>query len=310
MQVLIAEDDRASRRLLEKAVASLGYEVISVDDGLAAWNVLRQNDVRLVIADWEMPNMNGLSLCRRIRAGVLPRYVFVILLTSKTSREDIIEGLEAGADDYLTKPFNRAELSARLRTGLRVVELELELQAKNEILEDLNTRLERMALTDPLMEVGNRRGLYDTLDRLHGPTDNSDCGYSLIMVDVDHFKFYNDTYGHAAGDSALKNVSSAIKRCLRSNDGVFRYGGEEIVVYLPSADIDAASEVANRLCKAVSELGIPHTSSSTQVLTISCGVASRPRHSNEKQSWEDILSLADGALYEAKTAGRNRVAVA
>jgi len=314
--VLIAEDDPTSRQLLEKAVGALGYEVLTAADGLVAWNIIRQREVRVVIADWEMPGMNGLSLCRRVRSGVLPHYLFFILLTSKTGKNEIIEGLEAGADDYLTKPFDRSELAARLRTGRRIVDLEYELSAKNEILEDLNGRLQRMALTDPLTEIGNRRGFYDTLDRLHGKDGVSESGYALVMCDVDNFKSYNDSYGHVAGDQVLKDVTAAMKKCLRSNDGIFRYGGEEITVYLPTATLESGREVAQRICRAVEALKVPHSGNTTGFVTVSCGVAaagdaaSSAETKGREKGWEHVLSRADEALYLAKSRGRNRVEVA
>jgi two-component system chemotaxis response regulator CheY len=309
MNVLIAEDDPISRQLLERAVSELGYDAVTAADGLGAWNILRRRDVRLMIADWEMPGMNGLSLCRRVRSGVLPHYVFVLMLTAKSDKEDIVEGLEAGADDYIVKPFARAELRARLRTGQRIIDLEYELSAKNGMLEDLNGRLGRMALTDPLMEIGNRRGLYDTLDRVQASGATGRGCYSLVMCDVDNFKAYNDTYGHAAGDEVLKRIAGAMKKCLRATDGLFRYGGEEIVVYLPRADVEAAREVAERLCRGVRAEGIPHSGSRESFVTISCGVAARAEDAKENESWENVLTLADKALYRAKAAGRNRTEV-
>jgi diguanylate cyclase (GGDEF)-like protein len=307
MIILVADDDATSRRLLENAVTQLGYEVVTATDGLGAWNLLRQQDIRMVIADWEMPGMNGLSLCRRIRSGVLPHYVFVILITSKDDRADTLTGLEAGADDYLTKPFDRAELCARLRTGQRIVDLEKELSAKNRALDDLNARLERMTVTDPLMNIGNRRGLYDALGQLGGGEESQ---YALVMCDVDDFKSYNDTYGHAAGDDVLRDISTEMKKCLREGDGLFRYGGEEIVAYLRGADLAAGRQIAERLCHAVEALAMPHSGSLSGVVTLSCGVAVSFAGASKARGWEEVLAHADEALYRAKSAGKNRVEAA
>lgn len=310
MIVLVADDDVTSLRLLEKATRDLGYEVITAADGLAAWSAIRRQDVRMVVADWEMPGMSGLSLCRRVRAGVLGRYVYMVLLTSKTDKSEIIEGMEAGADDYLTKPFNRAELSARLRVGSRIVDLELDLSAKTMMLEDLNTRLERTALTDPLLGIGNRRGLYEVLEKLKTTHAACESGFALIMCDVDNFKSYNDAYGHIAGDKTLIEICAAMKGRMRDQNGLYRYGGEEIVAFLPAAAPEEAVRVAERCCRAVEALAIPHRASPSGTVTISCGVSACLGKCKGCRGWEAIISEADEALYRAKAAGKNRVEAA
>lgn len=305
MNVLVADDESVSRQILEKVVVNLGYEVISVNDGLGAWNILRQRNVQCVIADWEMPGMNGLSLCKRVRSGVLDRYVYVILLTSRTRKDDIIEGLEAGADDYITKPFNTAELRVRLRAGQRVINLEKELSDKNKSLEDLTVRLERAAVTDPLLEIGNRRGFYEFLDRVEESCRKSDDSYTLIMCDVDNFKAYNDIYGHLAGDDVLKNVASVLSGALRFSDRVFRFGGEEFVAVLPGADREMGNQIAGRMLRAVEDLQIEHRGTAAGFVTISCGVASFQVSDGKARPWVEVLKSADVALYQAKEQGKN-----
>ncbi|MCD6405231.1 MAG: diguanylate cyclase [Planctomycetes bacterium] len=311
MNVLVVDDEIVSRQMLEKVVANLGYEVVSAGDGLGAWNVLRQRDVQFVIADWEMPGMNGLSLCKRARSGVLGRYVYFILLTSRTKRDDIIKGLEAGADDYITKPFDAAELRVRLRAGQRVIDLEKELSDKNKTLEDLTVRLERAAVTDPLLEIGNRRALYEFLDRVEQSCQRSGEPYTLVMCDVDNFKAYNDIYGHLAGDDVLKDAAGALSGALRFSDRVFRFGGEEFVAVLPGTDCEAGRKVAGRMLRAIEDLQVEHSGSAAAVVTISCGIAcSHASDSDEARPWAELLKSADVALYQAKEQGKNRSVVA
>lgn len=307
MIVLVADGDATSRRLLENAVTRLGYEAVIATDGLGAWNLLRLQDVRIVIAGRDMPGMDGMSLCRRIRSGALPHYVFVILLTSKDDRADTPTGLETGADDYLTKPFDETALCARLRTGQRIVDLDKELGAKNRALDDLNARLARMTVTDPLMDIGNRRGMYDALGQLGGGEGGQ---YALIMCDVDDFKPYNDAYGCAAGDNVLRDISTEMKKCLREGDGLFRYGGEEIVAYLPGADLAVGRQAAERLCRAIEALALPHSDSRSGVVTLSCGVAAGVAGGAKARGWEEVLARAEEALNRAKSSGKNRVEAA
>jgi diguanylate cyclase (GGDEF)-like protein len=256
-----------------------------------------------------MPNIDGVALCRKIRSSQDAGYVYFILLTGKDKKEDIIEGLGAGADDYLTKPFDREELQVRVRTGERILNLEKALSEKNRELHMLNIKLEELIRLDPLMNIGNRRSFYETIQRIHHRASRYEHVYGVVMCDIDNFKSYNDTYGHIAGDSVLRSVANAIKQCLRISDDVFRYGGEEIVLVLPDQDLDSCVRVAERIRNNVEALQIEHKVNRHGVVTVSCGAAAFDM-ANSDGKWESVLELADRALYSAKEAGRNRVCVA
>ncbi len=308
MKILIVEDDLISRRLLQKTLEDWGHEVIAAENGEQAWKIFQNENLKIVIADWMMPVMDGLALCRKIRSSNNLGYVYFLLLTGKDKQEDVVEGLDAGADDYVVKPFDWDELKVRLRAGERILELEKELKEKNEALIDLNKRLEEIAWIDPLMEIGNRRGFYNSMEKIHHRATRYTHGYGLIMCDIDYFKAYNDTYGHLEGDNVLKLVGRTIKDFLRLSDDVFRFGGEEIVVILQDQDLEKSIDVAERLRKTIELLGIEHKSTDRGILTLSCGVAAYSDY-DRKNKWESILNRADKALYVAKSEGRNTVGV-
>jgi diguanylate cyclase (GGDEF)-like protein len=306
VKILIADDDPITRKLLKKTLDGWGHETVAVDNGEEAWEIFLAHRINFVIADWMMPGMNGLDLCNRIRSSGATEYVYFVLLTGKDRKEDIIAGLNAGADDYVTKPFERDELRVRLRVGERILNFEKQISEKNSELVSLNIKLEELARLDPLMQIGNRRSLYETIERIHHRACRYVHVYGLIMCDIDNFKLYNDTYGHLGGDGVLRTVANSIKKCLRLSDYVFRYGGEEIVIVLPDQDIETSRNVAERIREEVESLGIKHAVSDKGVLTVSCGVASFDTEEPDSK-WEILLERADKALYVAKTSGRNRV---
>ena len=258
MKVLIAEDDRLSRKLLQKTLGEWGYDVIAVENGQKALEIFLEGEVKLIIADWMMPEMDGISLCREIRTEADSGYAYVILLTGKDRKEDIVQGLDAGADDYLTKPFDIDELKVRIRTGERVLQLEKELVEKNASLVSLNTKLEELASTDPLMQIGNRRSFYTNIERIHDRSRRYNELYGITICDIDYFKKYNDTYGHLAGDQILKSVAEVIKNAVRISDEVYRFGGEEIVIIMPNQDNDGMLMAAERIRKALEERQLEH----------------------------------------------------
>jgi two-component system chemotaxis response regulator CheY len=302
LRILIAEDDRLSRRMLVRALGEMGHEVVAAADGLEAWEALERDDLRLVIADWMMPRLDGLQLVRKIRAAGFDRYVYVILLTSRAQKTDIIEGLAAGADDYVTKPFDRDELAFRLSAGERVVRLEEELAARNE-------QLQQLALHDALTGIPNRRSLDQTLTKLLAHARRFERPLSVIMLDLDHFKRYNDGLGHDAGDEALRRVARLLASSTREVDEVFRYGGEEFCCLLPETGSEGALGAAGRLRAAIEEEALPHPDNPPAgVITISAGIATFDGES--EMEGVDLIKAADRALYAAKAAGRNRVACA
>ena len=303
---MVVEDDPVTRELLRDILMDWGYEVVVAKDGQAAWDVIRRKKIRFVIADWLMPLMDGVSLCRRIRSLKGAGYVYFILLTGKDAKDDIIEGLNAGADDYVTKPFNRNELKVRVQAGRRILELEKELTEKNRKLLALNVELEELARIDPLMCIGNRRSFHETIEKVHHRACRYERSYGIIMCDIDNFKAFNDTYGHLAGDNLLRGVADSVRELLRVSDDVFRYGGEEIVILLPEQNIKTTAVVAERIRKDVETMSIENAGSDRGIITISCGVSAFDKDCIDGR-WEAVLKKADDALYAAKSAGRNRV---
>lgn len=306
-RILIAEDDLISRRLLQKTLEEWGYTVIPADNGQKAWDIFVKEEIKFVIADWMMPGMDGIELCRKIRSLKKSGYVYFIILTGKDRKEDIIEGLAAGADDYLAKPFDREELKVRVKAGERIIRLEKELIEKNETLQILNKKLEELALIDPLTEIGNRRSFYESIKRSHHNACRYLQGYGLVMCDIDNFKAYNDTYGHIEGDHILITVADNIRKAVRLSDEAFRYGGEEFVVILKGQELDGSIVFAERIRTAVESLRIEHKGSEKGIVTISCGVEAF-NESDKDNKWDVILSRADTALYIAKSEGKNRIA--
>ena len=307
LKALLVEDEPVACQVLKKMMESWGYEVRTAENGREAWDTLQKENIKLVIADWLMPVMDGITLCRKIRSSGSPGYVYIIIVTAKDKKEDIIEGLDAGADDYLVKPFDPEELKVRLRAGGRILNLEKELTEKHMELRELNIRLEELARIDSLMNIGNRRGLHETIEKIHHRACRYDRSYGIIMCDIDNFKSYNDTYGHIHGDDVLRKVAASIKRTVRLSDDIFRFGGEEIVVILPEQNLASTALAAERIRKDIEALRIEHRSSEGGVVTVSCGVTAFENDCDTTR-WEPVLDRADRAMYMAKKAGRNRVA--
>lgn len=308
LNVLIAEDDAVSRMILQRAVQKLGHEVLAAEDGGKAWELYCEaSGMDVIISDWMMPEVDGLELCRKVRAEerVDGRgYTYFIFLTALGDREHLLQGLAAGADDYLSKPLDRDELEMRLTSALRVTELHRRLAFQNEELEKLNMMLFEQSREDPLTSLGNRLRLREDLEVLQGRAERYGHSYAVVLCDVDYFKAYNDRYGHLAGDDALRRVAGALSSGLRGGDAAYRYGGEEFLMVLPEQGVDSAAAIADRLRRAVEELGVPHAANASRgVVTISAGVAVF----SGSGSTDDLLKEADAALYDAKEAGRNVV---
>lgn len=306
MKILIAEDDLTSRKFLETVLSGMGYEVLSVDNGQAALDAARDQKNNFVIADWMMPGLDGVSLCRLFRQKDDDSYVYFIIVTAKNRTEDLVEGFAAGADDYLIKPFVLEELEGRIRVGERILKQDRNLREKNKKLIELNQRLEELVRIDPLLEIGNRRNFHEVVEKIHDRACRYKQVYGVIMCDIDFFKNYNDEYGHLEGDRILRRIAAAIMDSYRTSDEVFRYGGEEIVVLLPDQDLLKTRIAAERINRDIAALNIEHRGSAFGRVTISCGVAMFD-HECEDEKWSKVLERADQALYKAKTAGRNRV---
>lgn len=300
LRVLLAEDDPVARMLTARLLRKAGYDVVAAANGAEALEKLRADFCPILLTDWEMPELDGPSLVRHVREGEWPGYVFAILLTGRDAREHVIAGLEGGADDYLTKPVDEAELLARMKTARRVAELEQRLRAAQQA-------ALRQSLTDALTGAYNRRHLMDQLPRELERARRYGQPVSVLICDIDFFKKVNDGYGHGAGDDVLVAFAQMLNGAVRREiDCVARYGGEEFVVLLPQTDLSGALAVGEKLRAATAALEIP-TSGHVLRITSSFGVATL------QPQWPDapvagmLLEQADACLYESKERGRNRV---
>ncbi len=297
--ILVVDDDPVSRTLLERLLTKEGFHVISAENGEQALNIFKKQYIPIILTDWIMPKMNGVELCRAIRDIEAPGYVFIIIITARDSRDDIVKGLEAGADDYVSKPFYPSELLARIKTGIRILELERSLRKANE-------EIKRLSITDPLTNCYNRGYLMEHLPKEIKRAIRYKHLLSLAITDIDHFKRVNDTYGHQAGDKVLKYFVELIISSIRNSDWVARYGGEEFVVVIPETGIDGAVEMAERLRKTVASTGIDIGDKKINI-TASFGIACFDPNKTEEITPDYLINEADRMLYEAKREGRNRV---
>ena len=292
--ILIAEDDPMFRRILKSWLETWGYQVTVAEDGEQAWNILQQEtQPELLILDWVMPGVDGAELCSRIRNRKEIAYQYILLVTARDNTEDVVTGLEAGADDYLTKPFERSELRARLRVGKRILTLQDGLIRARE-------ELRFQATHDALTGIWNRGALLDLLQREIERASRSQGSTGVLMLDLDHFKQVNDTYGHLVGDEVLREVSRRVIEVIRSYDFVGRHGGEEFLVVLPGCDRTQALQSAERIRSAVAAQPVLADGFKIPV-TISVGATSATSSTLAKET----LAVADAALYQSKNAGRN-----
>jgi two-component system cell cycle response regulator len=314
VKVLIAEDDPVSRTVVEAAVAAYGHQVLLAGDGEEAWRLFCDTpDVDVVVSDWMMPRLDGLDLCRRVRGDDQDDYTYYIFLTALDDKVHVLRGIEAGADDYLTKPLDTVDLQIRLMSADRVRTLHRKLTDQNHQLTQLNGELTQLnehlheqSRTDPLTGLGNRLKLHEDLQALSDRAERYGHSNCLLLCDVDRFKAYNDRYGHQAGDAVLRRVSEAIGASCRKGDAAYRYGGEEFLVILPEQTADGGAVFADRLRRRVADLEIGHELNGSEGrVTISVGVAA-PEEGGAT-SLEELLAKADAALYDAKATGRNRV---
>jgi two-component system cell cycle response regulator len=298
VKILAVDDDAVSRVVVQAMVTSLGHECLLAASGTEAWDLLQHVPVDVVISDRVMPDLDGLELCRRIREELAHGYTYVVLASGLHEPARAREGMLAGADDYLSKPLNRDELQLRLIAAERVSTLHRQLEA-------LNTELHTAARRDPLTGLPNRLQLQEDLATLADRVGRYGHRYSIALLDVDHFKAYNDLYGHPAGDTALATVAEVLADTSRAGDGCYRYGGEEFLCVFPEQPADRALAAVNRARAAIEGLAIPHDGSPRhRVLTVSAGVAELTPDLPDATA---VLQRADEALYRAKAAGRNAV---
>ncbi|MEN6356216.1 MAG: EAL domain-containing protein [Armatimonadota bacterium] len=295
MRILIAEDDPVSRRLLQALLIKWGYEVIVSCDGEQAWKVLSSDDTpRLAIIDWMMPGIDGVHLCRRVRERKGGSYIYLLLLTAKSQKEDIIRGIEAGADDYITKPFDTNELNARLRAGKRILDLQAELISTRET-------LRQQATHDPLTGLPNRLLFGDRLTQRLAQSRRKKQSTAVMYMDLDRFKIINDTLGHNFGDMLLQEVAMRLTACLRETDTLARMGGDEFTIILSDiASPDNATKIANKVLAA---LASPFAIEGRELfVTASIGISFFPSDGSDA---ETLVRNADTAMYRAKEQGRN-----
>ena len=297
MRVLAAEDNPVFQSMLKTMLTKWGYQAIMARSGTEAWRVLESEDApRLAVLDWMMPGMDGLEICRRIRSANREPYIYILLLTARTESQDLIEGMDAGADDYLTKPFNAHELRVRLHAGRRILDLQEELLKAREALREQATH-------DGLTGLLNRTGVLEKLDDELARASRTGTPVSVLMADLDLFKSINDTRGHLVGDAVLREAARRLKTAVRRYDSVGRYGGEEFLIVLPGCNATEAAIQGERMRQAIG--ATPFLSGGQPVLvTASLGAAC-----SSNGAPETLVREADDALYLAKENGRNRVVV-
>ncbi len=293
MRILIADDDPAALLLLESALEDWGYEVVTARDGAEAWELLRRSDAPpLVILDWMMPGLDGVEVCRKVREARGVPYVYLIMLTGRTATLDIIRGMEAGADDYIAKPFDEHELEVRVRAGRRIMEL--------------HEALRIQATRDALTGVWNRGVILEILQRESSRTARDDAPFGVVLADLDDFKRVNDTHGHLAGDAVLREVTARMGVALRPYDALGRYGGEEFLVVLPGCDSTNTRNVSERLRHCIAETPVAPTVGDIALTVSLGGLAAR----GPNLDVDHLIAIADQALYRAKQRGKNRVEMA
>jgi two-component system, cell cycle response regulator len=291
MKVLIVDDDPVQRRILRAQLAQLGYEVRDVANGELAWRLLEFEPFPVVITDWMMPELDGSLLASRIRASQQASYTYVILLTARDQRSDVVAGLESGADDYLIKPVDPHELRARVAIAARIVNLETQLRAARD--------------TDGLTQLLNRGAVSVAATREIARSERQRIPLGVLLLDLDHFKWVNDEYGHRAGDLALQTVARVVMANVRRYDIVGRWGGEELLVLLPGTSDAALTVVAERIRQAIERA--PITLPDGQRITVTASIGAACSTSLHTPSPDELVQLADIALYRAKQHGRNRV---
>ena len=299
MKILIIEDELIFRRMVKKYLLDAGYEIVEAEDGLSAWELFQKEPFQLVITDWMMPGLDGPELVHKIRTSGQKSYTYIIMLTAMDDKDNIVLGLESGADEYLTKPFNSRELIARVASGMRILRLEEELM-------QARIQMEALAMHDGLTGLLNRRAIEEYAEAEFNMADRKKQAMSVILLDIDHFKNVNDRFGHKFGDVVLRQVAQTLKEDLRNYDRVGRWGGEEFLLILPDTELKDAVTVAERLRSKTAAVQTSLENGETFSIHISLGTACT---TGQFQSLAKLIDAADQALYQAKQSGRDRVCV-
>jgi diguanylate cyclase (GGDEF)-like protein len=308
MHVLIADDDVTTRLELLAIASKLGHHCHVAIDGSRAWEILATEEIDVLLTDWMMPGLEGPELCRRVRAELGDdRYIYIVVVTVLGDQERVLIGMGAGADDYLIKPVDPFALRTRLVAAERVTALHSRVVDSQAQLKRANRELLSLSLTDTLTGLGNRRRMEEDLTRTHARAIRVGRSYGMMLLDIDHFKLYNDHYGHQAGDEALRQLARCLSEAVREDESIYRYGGEEFLVLMPDCSVEDAAQAGERIRRAVTERAIPHGFRPTPppVVTLSGGVSCWAPGS--AHSAPELLHRADKALFEAKKAGRDRV---
>ncbi|UOD34573.1 diguanylate cyclase [Deferribacteraceae bacterium V6Fe1] len=293
LEILIADDDKDAQNLLGLYINKLGFKVHYASNGIDALNKINELNISIALLDWMMPGMSGIEITQKIRESKIDRYIYIIMVTGKSEKDDTIEALHNGVDDYIVKPFTFQELKVRIFAAERIIKLENKLK-------NAYNKLYNESIHDVLTGVLNRKALMERIDDYN----NKNKSLGIIMIDIDNFKVINDTYGHLVGDQILKEFTAIISNTIRKSDFVGRYGGEEFLAVIPDLDVDEVKAIAERIRKNI-ESEIFHIGSLSLKITASLGVYVL----TEKSKIEDAIKLADDALYEAKKSGKNRVIV-
>ena len=295
MKILIADDSPTTRFVLKKNLNKWNYDVVEASDGITAYNILQNDDPpRIAILDWNMPGMDGVSICKKIRSEPNKPFIYKILLTSRSSTEDLVFALDNGAHNFQSKPFKPIEIRSHVKVGHRLVE------ADDKLKEYADT-MKKLATVDPLTNAFNRRYFMEHAEQEFKRSLRYQRPFSLLIIDIDHFKKINDNYGHACGDEVLKAITSLFKEELRNSDIFARIGGEEFAVILPETNAVKAVEVGQRIRIKIKNYDIPYNNINIKI-TISIGISSI---NDKSKSLDELLKNADDALYDVKKCGRN-----
>ncbi len=304
-KILVVDDIALNRKLQKTYLESVGYQVVIAVDGADALQRIGEESPDLILLDVMMPKMNGFQVCRRLKSLDSTRFIPIIMVTALNEVEDKVQGIEAGADDFISKPFNKLELLARVKSLLRIKHLHDELELKIKELEIAQSKLIQLAITDGLTGLHNYRYFKEQLSQEITRAKRHNTNVSIAMIDIDYFKNYNDTHGHPAGDLILKTIADLLRNNIRKIDVAARYGGEEFALILAETDKQAAGFVANKIKNLIERQKFDYEETQPNgKLTISMGIATFPE---DAMTPDELVKMADQRLYCAKKAGRNRV---